>query len=103
MVSPPSSATLKKYGLSAEEWLKILESQGGVCPICKKVPSTGRFVVDHDHVPKFKEKPPEERKLYVRGLLCWWCNHTYVGRAITIAKAEAVVEYLKTYVARRPS
>ena len=93
----PTKVTLKKYGLSEEEWQAILDSQGGVCPICGKAPSTGRWVIDHYHVKGWKNMPPELRKLYVRGILCWFCNHSYVGRGITIQKAENMVSYLKRF------
>lgn len=75
----------------------MAQAQNWACPICLKIPSTGRLVIDHEHQPGWKKKPPEERKKAVRGLLCWFCNHTYVGRAITVAKAERVVQYLKQY------
>lgn len=97
MIETPSKATLAKYGLSEQEWRNILERQGGVCAICKKEPSKGRLCIDHEHVKNWKKLPSEQRKLYVRGLLCWFCNHYYVGRCITIEKAENVVTYLKHY------
>lgn len=100
--TPPSKTTLAKYGLSEAEWIEILNRQGGVCYVCEKEPTTGRLCVDHYHEPGWKKLPPEKRKLYVRGLLCFWCNKTYVGRAITVRKAERVLEYLKEFEARRP-
>lgn len=96
-MKPPSQNTLDKYGLTELEWLAILDSQGGVCPICKGVPSTGRFVVDHEHVKGYKKMTPKERALRVRGLLCWFCNHYYVGRCITVEKSRNVTEYLLRY------
>jgi len=93
----PTQKTLDKYGLSVEEWEAILDKQGGVCPICKKVPSTGRWVTDHYHIKGWKNLPPEKRKLYVRGILCWFCNHSYLGRGITLEKATNMVEYLKRF------
>lgn len=96
-MKPPSVKTLQKYGLSEKEWLAILERQGGVCAVCKKVPATERLNVDHDHVYRWKHLKASIRASHVRGLLCYWCNRTYVGRAITQAKAEAVVEYLKAH------
>jgi hypothetical protein len=54
-----------KYGMSVEEYDKMLEAQGGVCAICKG-PSkrkNGLFDVDHDH-----------KTGKVRGLLCHGCN-----------------------------
>jgi hypothetical protein len=101
-INPPSAPTLKKYGLTEADWWRILESQGAVCCICKLVPSTGRLVIDHEHVKGWKKMPDAQRKLYVRGLLCWFCNHVYVGRGITIAKAQNVVVYLEQYAIRRP-
>jgi hypothetical protein len=61
------------------------------------------MVIDHEHVRGWKKMPPEQRKLYVRGLTCWYCNSTYLGRGLTVAKAEGVVRYLKAYAARRPA
>jgi Recombination endonuclease VII len=102
VIKVPSKATLAKYGLTAAEWGAILEGQGGVCPICEKVPGTGRIVTDHEHAPGWKKMPPARRKLYVRGLCCWFCNHAYLGRGITVRKAENAVRYLKNFEARRP-
>lgn len=99
-VKLPKPATLKRYGISAEEWLAILEGQGNVCAICEKEPPSGRFCVDHEHVRKWKKLPPEARKLTIRGILCWTCNHYYVGRGITINKATNVVRYLEAYARR---
>lgn len=101
-VAPPSQKTLDKYGLTEADWWAILERQGGICPICHKVPTTGRFVVDHDHVRGWKKLPPEERKRYCRGLVCWFDNHYYLGRSITIEKSRNVTAYLEQYQARRP-
>jgi hypothetical protein len=98
----PQKSTLKKYGLNAKEWLSILNAQGGVCAICKRVSKTGRLVTDHEHVKDWKKLAPEHRKLYVRGQLCWFCNHYYCSRAITVEKAKAVVAYLEAYEERRP-
>lgn len=114
-VQVPSEATLKKYGLSEPEWRAILEAQGGVCAICEKEPNPpkahpergGRLCIDHEHVyvpvpgkktkTPWKKLPPEQRKLYVRGLLCWTCNHYYAGRGITITKSKNVTLYLEEY------
>lgn len=100
-VKVPSEATLRKYGLTATTWLAILASQGNVCPICKKFPTTGRFVTDHFHAKNYKKLPPEERAKFVRGVCCWWCNECYLGRGISVEKAQAVVDYLKDFEARR--
>ena len=98
----PSKETLKKYGLSEQEWNNILHSQGGVCPICKRVPSTGRFVTDHFHVKGFKKMTPDEKKKYVRGLPCTHCNRFYLAKGMTIEKAKNLMIYLTQYEERKP-
>jgi hypothetical protein len=102
MILTPKPATLKRYGLSEAEWRAILEKQGGVCAICKRVPSTGRTVIDHFHAKGWKKMPPEQRKLYVRGLCCWFCNHAFLGRGITVEKSRNVTLYLEEFEARKP-
>lgn len=55
-----------KYGLTLEEYDKLLEHQGGLCAICEKVPRGrgGLAPVDHDHETGD-----------IRGILCSNCNH----------------------------
>ena len=93
----PTQGTLKRYGLAEKEWLGILKKQGGVCAVCKLFPQSGRFVVDHQHVPKWKKMPPEERRKYVRGILCFMCNGKCVNKHMTLEKAVEIVLYLTTY------
>lgn len=100
MVNVPKPATLKRYGLSEAEWCAMLDAQGGVCAVCKRVPTTGRLCTDHEHVKGWKKMPPEQRKQYVRGLLCWTCNSFYLARGITVDRARNVVSYLDQYQTR---
>lgn len=65
---------LKTYGITLEEYKEKLDSQGGVCYICKKV--YPRMNVDHMHIKGFKKLSLEEKKKYVRGILCFVCNTT---------------------------
>lgn len=51
------------YGITPEEYDKILHEQGGTCAICHGIESVGRLAVDHCHSTG-----------KVRGLLCTNCN-----------------------------
>ena len=97
-----SKASLDKYGLDEQMWLTMLRDQGWKCLICDKPSSTGAYVVDHEHIRGYKKLPPEQKRLYVRGICCWFCNHSYLGRGITLEKARNMVAYLEAYAARRP-
>lgn len=103
MILTPTKTTLKKYGLSEQEWKAYLDFQGGVCAVCKKEPTKGRLCIDHEHVKLWKKMPPDQRKQFVRGLLCWVCNSHYLFRGITIERSQNVTLYLQQYAARRPT
>lgn len=59
---------LRRYGITVEEYERILARQGGVCAICKKKPKGRYLCVDHCH-----------RTGRIRGLLCSRCN-TAIGQ-----------------------
>ena len=60
----------KTYGLTERQYRAMVRVQGGVCAICWKPPKLGTHLhVDHDH---------ETGR--VRGVLCWFCNHKFLGR-----------------------
>lgn len=101
MIQPPKPKTLARYGLHLADWALLLASQGGACAVCKRVPENRRLVIDHVHAPKWRKKPPEERRRYVRGLVCAHDNHRLLGRFVTLSKARAVVEYLERYEQRK--
>lgn len=68
---------LARLGITIEEYDAMLEAQGGVCAICKRVCTSGRRLsVDHDH-----KCCPGEKSCgrCVRGLLCRDCN-TSIGK-----------------------
>jgi Recombination endonuclease VII len=96
-VPPPKSTTLKKYGISQEEWSEIARQQGGVCPICGKLPENGRLVTDHEHIRGYKKMPTCNRKTYIRGLPCIRCNLMYLPIGISVEKAKNIVRYLEAY------
>lgn len=65
LVEAQRKRTLSAYGLTPEDYDKMLLSQNGVCAICGSEPGGRwkRLFVDHDHVTGA-----------VRGLLCHLCN-----------------------------
>lgn len=99
-IREPSPATLKKYGLSLNEWKEIISSQGYRCPVCKRVLG-GRTVIDHLHVKGWKDLPPNLRKMYVRGISDWRCNYFFLEKTMTLERAKNLVEYLEDFGKRR--
>lgn len=90
--------TLKKYGITEEDYNVLLEKQEGRCAICRCWPhenkgkgyqSLGdkgwaRLAVDHDHLTGI-----------VRGLLCINCNLAVGYLADDAGRAEALADYLR--------
>lgn len=76
-MTPPSKATLRKYGLTAERWVALWHHQQGACAVCQR---KGRpLQIDHHHRRGWKKLSPERRLLFVRGLVCWPCNRFLLG------------------------
>lgn len=77
-----------RYGMSLDQYAAILESQGGVCAICRGTsPYTGKlglFQVDHCHATNV-----------VRGLLCFPCNSALGKFKDNEETLLAAVEYLR--------
>lgn len=76
----------KTYGLTADDYERLLRAQGGRCAICRARPKSKRLAVDHDH-----------KTGAVRGLLCSRCNHDLMGSAWdSMAMATALWHYMNT-------
>ena len=58
------------YGITPEEYERIWVAQGKRCGVCRAVPRSIRFAVDHNH-----------KSGAVRGILCKRCNHDLLGGA----------------------
>ena len=100
-IKEPSSATLKKYGLGVDEWRDIVVRQNYCCPICLR-PLEKTTNIEHSHAKNWKKLPPDQRKSYVRGVTCWWCNKSFLSKGMTIEKAKNIVKYLEDYEKRMP-
>lgn len=64
---------LRRYGLTADAWKAMLDSQGGVCATCKKSPEEDnvKFQVDHDHACCPTRNTCGK---CIRGIICNKCN-----------------------------
>lgn len=60
---PDNAQRWHKYGLTFDEWRKMMIAQKGRCAICRDLPQTKDLCIDHDH-----------QTGEVRGLLCNSCN-----------------------------
>ncbi len=100
-VTPPSATTLRRYGLTQDDWLALLKAQGWKCPVCTKAARLVRLNTDHDHVPGWKDRSPAERARCVRGVLCAYCNHRRVNSRMSASEARRIADYLKRYETRR--
>lgn len=87
-----NNALRRRYGITQDDYERMLEEQGGACAICRATTSlrNGKpfpFHVDHDH---------ETGK--VRGLLCGPCNKALglLGES-NLAVALAYVRYYKRH------
>lgn len=80
----------RKYGVTQEIYLALLESQNGACAICKKPETVKRngeilpLCIDHDHDTKA-----------VRGLLCRACNSALGHFDDSISNLSSAIDYLK--------
>ena len=65
---------LAYYGLTPQDFDRMMDEQGGVCAICERPPKKMSLNIDHEHQKQEKKRSPESRKNRVRGLLCHRCN-----------------------------
>jgi hypothetical protein len=75
----------RKYGITLNEYNRMLEDQGGVCAVCGKVCNSGkRLAVDHNHLTG-----------KVRGLLCINCNQGIGHLMDSIHLLSRAIDYLE--------
>lgn len=79
------SRRLRKYGLSKESYLDLVETQKNQCAICGREPS----VIDHSH-----------KSQKVRGLLCFNCNVLLGNARDSVGILKAAVAYLEKHNGR---
>ena len=100
-ITTPSATTLKRYGLSAEDWLGLLAAQDWKCPICERDAAGLTLNTDHEHIRGFDKMTEAEKKPYTRGILCAYCNHRRVHSSLSGAMALRVAIYIIAYELRK--
>lgn len=84
--------------MTESDFVSLWAKQGGKCAICGNSPTTGRLCIDHQHgIKGYKKLPPEIRRKYTRGLLCWTCNRLIVGRGVTLERLQKAVQYIQGF------
>lgn len=74
-----------KYGITREEYERLLTEQGGTCKICNRAETEGRWLsVDHCH-----------NSLAVRGLLCHTCNTAIGMLNDNVETLQSAINYLE--------
>lgn len=99
----PTVSTLKKYGLVLDDWPRLLAEAGHQCPICRRRWPEVRLVIDHEHVERWRFLVPEERRKFVRGVVCVRCNMRFLVPGMTASIAVRMGTYLIQYGQRRPA
>lgn len=72
-----------KFGITLEEYDRVLQSQGGVCKICRQVSVDRSLDIDHNH-----------NTGQVRGLLCGPCNRGLSSFKDSTLYLQSATEYL---------
>ena len=87
-----NSTFLRQYGITLEQYNRMLQEQNGLCAICNQEEArklkgiVQRLSIDHDHITK-----------KVRKLLCDRCNNL-LGRAQdSILRLQEAINYLKEF------
>ena len=81
------ASLIKKFGLSLDEYRKILEKQNGKCAICGFSPNGKSLAVDHNHKTGNN-----------RGLLCDRCNFGLGNFRESREILESAIRYLDSHM-----
>lgn len=81
-----------KYGISQEDYDRMVSQQNGLCFICSKPPVVNQLVVDHNHFTG-----------QVRDLLCHKCNAALGQVEENVAILEAMIAYIRKWQPKEPS
>jgi hypothetical protein len=76
---------LRTYGITVDDYERMLAAQGGGCAICGRVPPAGKnWNIEHDHKSRL-----------LRGVACPYCNLYLIGKYRDPDVLQKVVDYLR--------
>jgi len=82
-----AGARHSRYGVTREDFARLLSQQGGLCAICRGMPTGKRdFCIDHDHATGS-----------TRGILCSNCNTALGLLRDNVQSAKNLLLYLEHY------
>lgn len=93
----------KKFQLSPRDYQAILDSQHGLCFVCRRAKDSGtkHLAVDHEHNKPGCDHPPDVGcRECVRCLACTTCNRIVLGR-YDVAALKRAIEVFEDPPARR--
>ena len=104
-IKQPTDVTLKRHGLTPEQWREMLDSQGGQCALCPPghLPPSLILNIDHEHVRGYWDMAPERKRKYHRGLVCYWHNKNFLARGASAELFDRAAAYLRAYDERKAS
>lgn len=73
------------YGITLEDYNKLIDFQNGVCAVCQNPPKGKRLAIDHSH-----------RDGLVRGALCVNCNLRVIGKHVDPEILYRAARYLES-------
>jgi len=91
---------MRSFGITVDEFDRLLASQGGGCGICGDTPADENLHVDHDHACCPGNKTCGQ---CIRGLLCRYCNQALGFLKDSAVRAESAAVYLRTYEETTPA
>lgn len=87
---------LSRFGISLEDFVRLLDAQGGGCAICGGTNANGKALgVDHDHDCCAGDRSCGR---CVRGLLCSACNFAIGMMRDDPTRLRAAAEYIHSFV-----
>lgn len=84
----------RKHGTTKEDFIKLIESQGNCCALCKVPGDWQSMVVDHDHACCPKQFSCGK---CIRGALCKKCNTALGLLGDSPESIQAAANYVKNY------